>query len=263
MEATLIAAGSVVSTDSRYVIVPKVTIIDQATTSSIPSQDIVNLDITFCVGDGLEGKLYSTFTKKYKGVGEDRDTAIKSAISKINPRSHELTHLITDTEKRIIIYYDQSGGQVISNAKKYASQQKFEEAIRCLEVIPNGSKYYEEAQDLSLSFAAKIVSRDNIRYLNKARSAWSASRNLYGADEARAYLNKIIVTNSYEQKEVNELITQINSGVEHYRKEQLEIELRKIDSNTAIECAKTEARAKIISSVASSAASIVSNILKW
>lgn len=263
MDAVISAAGAFSSSDSRYAIVPKVNIIEETSTSSIPVQDVVKIEITYCVGDAIDGKLYNTLDKTYKGIGESRSDAIKSAILKINPSSSDLKQLLTTTNDRIISFYNETGEQILQKARKFASSENYEDALVCLEQIPANCKYYEMAQDFAQEYIEKIVTRNNRYWLNKAKSTWSSSQNISGATEAKKYLDHIIVRNNSEQNGVNSLISEINNRINEYHKNQFELKLRQIESDAAISIAKTKARADIVSSLANAAASIIPNIIRW
>lgn len=261
MDKIIRSGGAYSGNGSRYVIVPKLTIIDETTTATIPVQEIIKINIHYCVGDGMDGKLYDSASIDYKGVGDDRSQAIQSAVSKIKANSPELKDLISSAEKKVIAYYNQNGQEIINEATRSAYMQDYENAIYLLMSIPSGCKYYDEAQNISLDYAGKIINRDNMILLNKAKSSWSASPNSYGATEAQEYINKIVVNTPQIQKEVNALISDIISGMKENQRMANEIHLKQIESEAQIKIAKTEANSKIYTSIIDGATSVISNLV--
>ncbi len=263
LEAVIKAGGAYTGNDSRYILVPKISIIDESITPSYPAQNVVKINITYCVGDGVSGNLFDTESFEYRGIGEDRLLAVQAAITKINPSAKELRTLISTVQKKIVNFYDETGPEIINNAKLDASGSNFENAISLLMGIPKGCTYYEQAQELALSYAGKILDRDNLMWLNKAKAEWSSSPDNYGANKACQYISNIVINNSVIQKKVNTLISEINHSLKEDKKNQMEIQLKQIESETAIKIAKTEANARIAASIADGASSIISGLIRF
>lgn len=262
MDNIIRSGGAYSGNGSRYVIVPKITIIDETTTATIPVQEIIKINIHYCVGDGMDGKLYDSASIDYKGVGDDRSQAIQSAVNKIKANSPELKDLISSAEKKVIAYYNQNGQEIINEASRSAATQDYENAIYLLMSIPSGCNYYNHAQNLVMDYAGKILSRDNLMWLNKAKAAWSSSPDTYGASEAEGCISKIVINNAQIQKEVNALISDINQGMKEYQRQQNELQLKQIESETQIRLAKTEANTRIYTSLIDGAASVISNLIR-
>lgn len=262
MDNIIKAGGAYSGNGSRYIIVPKLTIIDETTTATIPAQEVIKINIHYCVGDGIDGKLYDSTSIDYKGIGDNKSAALQSAINKIRANSPDLKELISSAEKKVIAFYNQNGQEIINEASRTASTKDYEKAIYLLMSIPSGSKYYDEAQNKAIDYSGEIINRDNLMWLNKAKSAWSASPNGYGASEAESAINNIIITNSKIQKEVNALIADINQGMKEYQQKQMELQMKTIESERDIKIAKTEANARIVSSIADGAATVISNLVR-
>lgn len=249
--------------DNRFVLTPRINIISQETTATIPSKTIIRIEIVFCVGDGISGTLFKSVTMEYSGVGDSLEDAILSAITKIRSTDLSLKSLIDASKDEIINYYNRVGNGLIQRAKSAATSQEYEDAISYLVRIPQGCTYYDEAQEQILRYSSMILKRENEKLLLQAKTAWIASPDYNGAEEASKFLSQICITDDNIKKETNLLIKGINSSLRNQQEKEYKLALREIDSNETIQLAEINTSAQVASSLIESIPQLAYNVIHW
>ena len=101
--ATRSGMGGVGATgDNRFIISGDINILTKSITATAPVKYLVTIEATIAVGDGIDGKAFSTEYIEFKGIGNSEDKAFISAIRKINPRHKLIQQVIQDGKDKII-----------------------------------------------------------------------------------------------------------------------------------------------------------------
>ena len=197
--------------DNRFVITAHVQELDCETTATYPPKTALRVNITVYVGDGVEGTLFSSFTKELKGIGDDRDGAYAAAVRKLQARDPQLLQAIEVGKQRIVQYYDQISSSVISTAEAAAAAGHYEDAITSLFSIPMACKDYETAQKLIARYGAVALESSNQKLIADARAVWSTQPDEAGASKAMELLNQLQAPSSKALAEAKTLNNEIVS----------------------------------------------------
>lgn len=191
--------------NSRFVIFPKVSIMDKVITGSTPPMVVYSLSVDLFLGDGQTGELFSSVSIPTKGVGQNETKAFLSSLSKININSPDFKQFIEDGKNNIIKYYNSKCDEYISNANRLADTKNYMEAINSLNQIPNICyDCYSKADSLILNIYIKKQTDDCGKIISQAKSflsnqQWSEAAEVLADvlpdvscySEASSMLNKI------------------------------------------------------------------------
>lgn len=196
MEAKLAAAATANGFggnggDNRFVIVPRVEVINESKTETVPQKTSVDVMVHLYVGDGVSGNLFSSESFELKGVGSGRQQAYDSALRKLQPRNSELQAMLAVGRERIYQYYNAQYPAIIKEAKAAYAEGNQDMALSLLYTIPPSCKGHGEAMDLASKWGGEIVENNNNAILAQARAAWSASPDEVGADKAMELIGQI------------------------------------------------------------------------
>lgn len=249
--------------DQRFIITPAVNVLSENETASIPQKTSMKVSITFYVGDGVSGALYNSCNIEVTGVGDNNNSALHSAIRKVNAKDDRLQQLIKDAKSRIVDYYNSVAPSLIKEAEGYMASYDYEDALARLSVIPSLCSYYAQAQPLISKCGSKIMERDNNALLAKAKAAWNANPNEEGANEAKGYLSQIIISSTYYKNEVDKLSRQMGQRLAQIEDRKMEIEKTKLLSSERLEVERINASSRVASSFVSSIPRLVYQIFRW
>ncbi|MDG1724814.1 MAG: hypothetical protein P8I11_03910 [Bacteroidia bacterium] len=182
--------GSAVN--ERFIITANVQIVSKDITPTAPPMHAYGLEVTFFVGDGIEGKLFASTSMNLKGVGTTPTKAYKMALKNIRTSDARFKGLIEDGKTKIIEYYNSQCDILLKEADMLASQNEFDLAIKKLIEVPEVCKdCYDKAMTAVGPVYQKQIDRECKTLLGKAKSSWSEGQDANAAQNASSYLGKI------------------------------------------------------------------------
>ena len=188
----IVTNGGLGATDSRFIITPSISVLNKEITATTPSMYVLSLNVTFYIGDGIEGTKFSSYSITTKGVGNTETKAYLAAFKNIKVNDPGFNTFIEKGKTKIIEYYNSKCDFLIKQAQTIASQDKYEEAIFNLVQIPDVCKdCYTKAMDaVAPIYKAKIDKQCKI-LLTKAKSTWASGQNLDAAAQIGDLLSQI------------------------------------------------------------------------
>lgn len=142
--------------------------------------------------DAYAKTIFSSTSLTVRGLGETENRCYLNAISHMPLQSPQLTQFIAEGKQKIIAYYDHEGEAIIKKAEALAQQKNYEEAMFWVSLIPQQSKHYDAALKTGVSIYQRYVDNQCNINLAKARSAWAAEQNSFGAVAAGEFLANIL-----------------------------------------------------------------------
>jgi len=183
-------AGS--SLNPRFIIVPNITVLSKDITPTAPPMIALTLEVTFYIGDGIEGKLFSSSSIEVKGVGTNETKAYISAIRQIKPTNSSLRTLVKNGKTKIIEYYNDNCDFIIKQAQTLETQQQYGAAIFQLMTIPPVCKEcYNKCMDYAGPLYQKYIDKQCKIKLSEAQNAWKSGQDVEAATKAANYLSEI------------------------------------------------------------------------
>lgn len=203
--------------NNRFIITANPVILDQETTSSVPPKTVVNLTLTFYVGDAVDGKLFGSYSEDLKGIGNSVDDAMASAYKKLDPRKMQgLTAMIDRSKQHIMEYFDSNAPALLSKAQAAAGSGNYGECYDILLSIPAACSQYQEAQNLLVKYRTSELDNANKSLMDKARAAWSASPDESGASQATGYMAQISCPTDKVRAEMSALNKEISARLKKF-----------------------------------------------
>lgn len=182
--------GSAVN--ERFIITANVQIVTKDITPTAPPMHAYGLEVTFFVGDGIEGTLFSSTSMNLKGVGTTPTKAYKMALKNIRTTDTRFKGLIEQGKTKIIEYYNSQCDILLKEADMLVSQNKYELAIKKLIEVPEVCKEcYDKAMNAVGPVYQKQIDRECKSLLSKAQSAWSEGQDADAAQNASSFLGKV------------------------------------------------------------------------
>ena len=234
--------------DNRFIITAHVQDLDVAETGTVPPKTAVREAVTIYIGDGLDGTLFSSWTKELKGIGDTKEQARNAALRKLQVRDAELQRCVAEGKARIVEYYDRIAPELLNRSETEAAQGNYEEAMRILLAIPLSCSSYQTAQERIARYAIQSLEEINMQLVQNARNVWTASLDESAANQAMSYLNQVTRPSAKVSAEVERLNGEIASRMKvlsdrEWKLAQKRLETEHQEKMAAIEAAASVARA--------------------
>ncbi len=229
----------------RFIITANVNILSKDVLAGPPQLISQNLLLTLFVGDATSNTVFSSLSIELKGVGTNESKSFVQAFKGVNPRDNRIVEFLEQGKAEIINYFKGECDVILKQATALADQNKFEEAISQLMLVPEvcESCHASSRELAGVVFAAKIEF-DCAKGLNEANLAWTSQRDEAGALAVADILSNIVPSddcNDEIQRLSDEIINQLAAEErEQYerelleRKQQMELEERRIEATKAI-----------------------------
>ena len=213
MTKAILKNGISSSDGERFIMIANVNELGKETTATSPVMHIVELEVSFYIGDAVAGTLFSQGSTIVKGSDESESKAYLSALKKIKATDPIFKKMIAQAKDNIIDYYTTKCDLIIAEALKQAKNQEFDLALFELSRIPNDCEdcYNKSINHFNNIYQQKIDQEGSI-LLTNARSEWAQGQNIEAANKAGEFLVQINPQSS-AYKEADALFKQIEKRV--------------------------------------------------
>ena len=184
-------SGVVGAIDSRFFITAKFNHSYKETLAGPPMQTAIKSTMTLYIGDVVDKKVFATTSVDVKGVGTSLSRAYINALSVLNAKNNTFAQFISQGRDKVIDYYDSNYQSILNKAKSALTMKEYGEALYYSTSIPECSIGYSAALEVTKTAFQAYLDNEGLILLNKARGAWGASPDEYGANEAYGYLTQI------------------------------------------------------------------------
>lgn len=229
----------------RFILTANVVMLDKEITPTAPPKHLYNLEVTFYIGDGIEGTKFASHSVEIQGIGDNETKAYIAALSQIKTKGPQYQVFLDEGKRKIIEYFNSRCDFILKEAQTLASQQKFDAAIAKLVAVPEVCKEcYEEAMDAVAPIYQKQIDLKCTELLSKANGIWSATQDQEGAKQAVAIL-QTVDPQSKCFKESQDMVGYMYSEIKQRIKEldQREFELRQKEQQDAVSLERARIKA--------------------
>lgn len=180
------------SFNERFIVTANVLTQSKDLTATAPPMTALNLNVTFYIGDGIDGTKFATKSVLVKGVGANETKAYIESIKMIKPSDPAFASFIEEGKAKIINYYNTRCDFIIKEANSLAAQNNFEEAIYKLTAIPNVCKEcYDKAIAAIAPMYQKKIDRDCKLKLAQATNLWNANQDVNTANQVGEIISTV------------------------------------------------------------------------
>lgn len=175
---------------TRFIISANVNTLSKEITNT--GMQALTLNITLYIGDGFQGKAFTSYATTVKGVGENDTKAYLSALKNLKISDPAYQGFIDKGKSKIIAYYNAQCDQIIREAKVLAGLNKFDEAIFNLTSVPDVcTDCWKKAMDAVAPVFKQKIDYECREKIQRANAIWNAGQSWEAAQEAGAILSTI------------------------------------------------------------------------
>ena len=237
----------------RFIITASLNIGTKDIIAGPPQMIAQNIDITFFIGDAVSNTIFSNTTLNLKGVGTNENKAYIDAFKSINPKNKEVSAFLVEGKTKIINYYTSQCDFILKEANTLASQEKFDEAIYVLSLVPQVCEvcFNKTSELITQIFKQKIDAVCKAK-LSQSKIAWSGQQKIDNAENilnilidinpnASCYNEVILLTKEINNKLINDEKARLELALQKYN-DKINLEKKRIDAykDIAVEYAKNQ-----------------------
>ncbi len=192
-------------TDPRFIITGNAFELTKDILGTAPPMHAVTLEVTFYIGDGIEGKLFSTHSKTVRGVGSNPTKAEINALKNIKSSDPEFEAFIESAKAEILAYYNTQCEFILKESRAQFDQREFDEAVLTLMQVPQVcTECFDKAMAMTTEIQLARMEYECQTNINQSKAAIAKEEWEKAADFIALY------TPDFEcYSEVKQIITQI------------------------------------------------------
>jgi hypothetical protein len=176
----------------RFIMTANVNVLTKDVTPTAPVMHVYTLQVTFYIGDGIEGTKFASHSVTLKGADTDQNKAYVMALRNIKINDPKIQEFVEGGKKRIIEYYNSKCDFIITEAQTLEQKQDYQQAIFKLTNVPQVSKdCYNKCQELIGSIYKKFMDLQCKKYMIEAKNIWASNQDYSGAERTSEVLNKV------------------------------------------------------------------------
>ncbi|PCH75833.1 MAG: hypothetical protein COB98_07990 [Flavobacteriaceae bacterium] len=233
--------------NTRFIITSNITLLSKDITPTAPPMTALEMEVSFFIGDGREGTLFSTTSIIVKGVGTNETRAYISALKRIKPGSQSIKSFIQEGKSKIISYYNSRCDFIIKEATSLVNQNKFEAAIYKLTSVPQVCKdCYIKCLDEVGPIYQMYIDRECKKLLAKASHTWNSGYSISSAKSASTTLSYVDPSSACFQDalvlsgQIGDRMKELDDREWEFRLKEWDLKLQEIDFNQQNEAALNE-----------------------
>lgn len=212
------------ASSSAFVITPSLDIIDKYATATVPSQFVVEMEVSFFVVNIVEDIIVSEISYEVKGVDTSEQKAIKAAINQVNVKSPRVRKFMEASRAKIVEYYADRVPVILEKAEAQANIGEYENALATLNAVPESVEGYSMVLDKMTEIYLKKVDKDAKMVLQEAKAKMALKEYNVAMDK----LLKIPPTSSYFE-EASNMFDNIKSDIDEDEKRRYEVKIQRME----------------------------------
>lgn len=246
MTKAILKNGLGSSDGERFIMTAHVNELGKETTATAPVMYVVELEVSFFIGDGVDGTLFSQGSISVKGADESDTKAYLNAIKKIKVNDPTFKRMIAIAKDNIVEYYNTKCDFIIADAQRMAKNQEYEDALFELSRVPDiCEECYKRSMTEANAIYQKQIDEEGAVLISKAKNEWTkGGQNMEAAEKAGAYLVKIN-PQSKSYAEAESLTKQMENRIKEKQQQAWDFKLQKQKDNTEIAKARVEAAKEV------------------
>lgn len=134
-----ISLNGISATDSRFMVLPRVSIVEQTVTETAPPKFVMEIEVSLFLVDLMTQTVFNQAMISTKGIGNSADQAMLAAIRNISSRNSRLKTFIVNGKDKLLAYYDANADQIIMRTQAHIARGDYQAAMAEINYVPRAS----------------------------------------------------------------------------------------------------------------------------
>jgi hypothetical protein len=217
--------------NNNFVIYPKFAIYE----TNVVEGGMQNITVTTCelslfIKQVDNNILFSSISRQVKGSGNNKQTSITNAISKIPTNDAQFKTFIETGKGKIIQYYESKCQDIITKSESLVKMQNYEEALGLLQTVPEEVSCYSKVQEKSIEAYKAYQNQKCAKQIQEAKTTLAAN-NYNAALEILSQIDPSATCFNESQT----LMKNAESKIDAEEKKQWDLKMKVYGDNVALE----------------------------
>lgn len=216
--------------NSNFVMYPIFEVYDEELIEGMENIFILDVEVTLVIKQVENNMIFSTFTTKIEGSGNNKSEAIVNSISQIPTKSSEVNDFVKEAKHKIIDYYEAQCQNIATQAETAAKKGDFQEAFAIIMAVPSEVSCSQDLSDLSIRIYKEYQNK-----ICKENMLEAQSRVSSGEYDAALDVLSDIDPSSVCYSEAKSTISKIESKVSAEKKQEWDFMLQRHNDEVSLQ----------------------------
>ena len=216
--------------NSNFVMYPIFEVYDEELIEGMENIFILDVEVTLVIKQVENNMIFSTFTTKIEGSGNNKSEAIVNSISQIPTKSSEVKGFVQEAKQKIVDYYEAQCQNIATQAETAAKKGDFQEAFAIIMAVPSEVSCSQDLSDLSIRIYKEYQNKICKENMLEAQSRVSA-----GEYDAALDVLSDIDPSSVCYAEAKSTISKIESKVSAEKKKEWDFMLQRHNDEVSLQ----------------------------
>lgn len=217
--------------NNNFVIYPKFAIYE----TNVVEGGMQNITVTTCelslfIKQVDNNILFSSISKQVKGSGNNKQTSITNAISKVPTNDAQFKTFIETGKTKIVQYYESKCQDIITKSESLVKMQNYEEALGLLQTVPEEVSCYSKVQEKSIEAYKAYQNQKCAKQIQEAKTTLAVN-NYNAALEILSQIDPSATCFNESQT----LMKNAESKIDAEEKKQWDLKMKVYGDNVALE----------------------------
>ncbi|MGN0190656.1 MAG: hypothetical protein ACI39U_03285 [Candidatus Cryptobacteroides sp.] len=196
-------------------------VVEKDVVPGAPAKYINEVELTVAVVDALGKRIFDSCNLTLKGVGNSEQKAFNSAFKNLQVTDRRLAAFMSQTNGKIISYYEDNSDRIISEALLLAKSRKYDEAFFRLSLVPEVCGCYTgKVLPAALDIWQEYLDYTSQQNYMKAKAVWAAGLDKAAAEEVIGYISEIPADSKYYAEAIkllDEIKARVGADIDYER----------------------------------------------
>ncbi len=218
--------------NNNFVIYPKFAIYETNNVEGgMQTITVTTCELSLFIKQVDNNVLFSSISKQVKGSGNNKQTSITNAISKVPTNDAQFKTFIETGKNKILQYYESKCQDIITKSESLVKMQNYEEALGLLMTVPEEvSSCYNKIQEKCIEAYKAYQNQKCAKQIQEAKTALAAN-NYNGTLEILSQVDPAASC----FKEAQTLMKNAETKVDAEEKKQWDLKMKVYNDNVALE----------------------------
>jgi len=217
--------------NNNFVIYPKFAIYE----TNVVEGGMQNITVTTCelslfIKQVDNNILFSSISKQVKVSGNNKQTSITNAISKVPTNDAQFKTFIETGKTKIVQYYESKCQDIITKSESLVKMQNYEEALGLLQTVPEEVSCYSKVQEKSIEAYKAYQNQKCAKQIQEAKTTLAVN-NYNAALEILSQIDPSATCFNESQT----LMKNAESKIDAEEKKQWDLKMKVYGDNVALE----------------------------
>lgn len=157
----IVTRNGMADAEGFFAVVPSIAITDEGVVDTgMTKMKVLSIDFTLSVKNVIDNTTFNSQIVPLRSSGRDRQSCLRALVNMVNVNDVRYAKLLKDSQSIINDFYTKQMPMMISKIEAMVAQEKYDEAMAALSMIPDTVEQSAKVQEMKISVYNKMLENE-------------------------------------------------------------------------------------------------------